>query len=309
MKIALDLIIKVLEDTANPEEKAIVIAWRQASQHHEDHYQAIKSTWNNSAIQASTFHPNIEIALKKVHSGITRRLFIKRLSSVAAILIVSLSLTWFLLLIQPDIEPLVYFAKQQSVIELADGSKVTLASGSTLSYPKEFNSNKRIVELKGKAYFEIAKHPGQTFLVQTLTTTTKVLGTKFTLNTYENKDQIYLDEGKVLFKSNSWFGNSTVLTPGEKAQIQSGMITKTWDINENHSAWASDRLKFKDVSLKKLVSVLEKHYQTKIHLAQPEIEELRFTGSFTQQSLVDVLEVIALTLQLKHDTETLTLYL
>jgi transmembrane sensor len=40
-------------------------------------------------------------------------------------------------------------------LKLSDGTSVWLNSGSSIKYPDRFVGNKRIVELKGEAYFEV----------------------------------------------------------------------------------------------------------------------------------------------------------
>src|SRR5690554_5831076 len=61
----------------------------------------------------------------------------------------------------------------KSNLVLQDGSKVILNSGSTLRYIKNFETDKRLLELTGEAYFEVAKDTVRPFMVQTGSVTTK----------------------------------------------------------------------------------------------------------------------------------------
>ena len=60
--------------------------------------------------------------------------------------------------------------------------KSVLKENTTLSYPEQFTGDKRIVKLKGEAFFDVAKNPHKAFVIQTKATTTKVLGTSFKLS-------------------------------------------------------------------------------------------------------------------------------
>ena len=63
-------------------------------------------------------------------------------------------------------------------IILADGTEVTLNRNATFSY-----NDSREGELKGEAYFNVAKNPEHPFVIHSEHLTVKVLGTEFTFNT------------------------------------------------------------------------------------------------------------------------------
>jgi transmembrane sensor len=70
-------------------------------------------------------------------------------------------------------------------IVLEDSSTVTLQPESELEYPKVFAKNKREVHLKGEAFFQITRNPNRPFLVLTDELVTQVLGTSFTVKSFE----------------------------------------------------------------------------------------------------------------------------
>ncbi len=105
----------------------------------------------------------------------------------------------------------------QYEVILPDGSKVLLNAASSLTYPASFVALKeRRVELKGEAYFEIAKDKRHPFIVKSENQEIKVLGTHFNINSYidEPVTKTTLVEGSVLIKVS---GVEEVLSPGNQA--------------------------------------------------------------------------------------------
>lgn len=72
---------------------------------------------------------------------------------------------------------------------LEDSSTVELEPGSALRYPSNFEAGRRVVILKGNAFFSIRKNPKRPFLVHAGSVTTRVLGTSFHVGTAANGRQ------------------------------------------------------------------------------------------------------------------------
>lgn len=91
-------------------------------------------------------------------------------------------------------------------LTLPDGSHITLASKSRLSYAHTFgsadtakNGTTRDVYLLGEAFFEVTKNPNRPFRVFANEIVTKVLGTSFTVRSFEKDTtiQVTVRTGKV----------------------------------------------------------------------------------------------------------------
>lgn len=305
------IIISSLEKKASREEVKELQAWRSESSTNEAYYQSIRQTWQNSNIKKSDVKADTEKALITTHRRMNRRLFIKRTAYAAALLIISLASVFTLQLFQQETLN-TFVAEQKSELLLNDGTRVILAEGSTLQYPDTFKSSTRKVQLKGKAYFEVVSNKNKPFIVETAYTKTKVLGTKFTLQSNKhNTDVLYLDEGKVSLKKHGLFTEKQILNPGEKAIYQQGEISKKMAINENVSAWASGELHFNNATLKEMIPILKQHYSTNIEVKNKQLENLRFSGTLSQTNAYEALKIVALTLQIQltENNQTLTLYL
>ncbi len=75
-------------------------------------------------------------------------------------------------------------------LTLSDGTRVWLNNESELTYPASFAGNERKVEIKGEAYFEVAKDPRRKFIVSSNGVGTEVLGTHFNVNAYKDEGNI-----------------------------------------------------------------------------------------------------------------------
>lgn len=99
---------------------------------------------------------------------------------------------------------------------LEDGTKVWLNASTHLSYPEQFASNNRTVQLEGEAYFEVAKDANRPFRIQSKGTTIEVLGTSFNVQSYAEKVSTVLVEGRVKVKKGE---HESLLTPGQQAEV------------------------------------------------------------------------------------------
>lgn len=110
---------------------------------------------------------------------------------------------------------------QKMTLTLSDGSTAELSPNSTLSYPENYNAEKRDVLLNGEAYFNVAKDVAKPFSVYSNSIVVTVLGTRFTLNSYEadNATKVILHEGRVMVKISNTPSedgkNEYYLSPGD----------------------------------------------------------------------------------------------
>lgn len=85
-------------------------------------------------------------------------------------------------------------------IALADGSALSLSPGSRIGYGNHFDTGSfRDVYLSGEAFFEVARNPDRPFRVFANELVTKVLGTSFTVRSFEGDTtiQVIVRTGKV----------------------------------------------------------------------------------------------------------------
>jgi len=308
----IELIIAHCEGSISESDERSLRAWRESHPDHEQFFRSFESIWKVTQSNSSSFQPQVETALTKVHRRMGRRLFIKHLSQVAAVILVLLGSWSVFHYMIPESNYQQFVAGHQQTLYLPDSTKVILAEGARLTYPETFSKGKRQVQLSGKAYFDVRHNAEQPFVITTQQAQTEVLGTRFTLIANpDGKEAVFLDEGSIAYSSKDWFGEKVILEPGQKATLKEGSITKVQQPHLNASSWATHQLRFKDTPLRVLIKELQEHYGVTIQLQPDRIGHLRFTGKLSQATAQEALRVVALTLKLKliQDNQTLILTL
>ncbi|HVU96312.1 MAG TPA: FecR domain-containing protein [Puia sp.] len=209
-----ELIIKFFEGKCNAQEVAIVTAWLNENPANLKKYIGEEEWENFQATQALLPEQSGKLwnnIYKNATPPVTRHSRF-RWTAVAASFLLVAGLSWL------------YHSKGQKTgsgaataaattnvsnttpqnkrLSLPDGSTVELSPNSTLSYADNFNSLKREVVLNGEAVFTIAKDAAKPFSVSSHSILVTVLGTRFTVNSYEagKATKVILHEGRVMVK-------------------------------------------------------------------------------------------------------------
>ncbi|PWK23833.1 FecR family protein [Arcicella aurantiaca] len=192
--------------------------------------------------------------------------------------------------------------KEAILIHLPDGSAVKLASKSKISYPANFEKNKRVVILLGEATFDIAKDASRPFLVYANEVTTKVLGTRFNVKAYESMKDIVVsvEEGKVsVYKNKKKASHENELTgvillPNQQAifdrssdQYNKKLIQKPTIINANPMSFS-----FNETPIQEVFKRIEIAYGIDIEFDESLLHGCQVTGTFDNESLFQKLDII-----------------
>lgn len=223
-----------------------------------------------------------------------------QMSRVAAILIVSFGIALLFNLSQTNkIEkvPIVSevtirkttAAGEKMQLTLSDGTKVWLNSSTQVEFPEEFGKDQRIITLTGEAYFEVEHDSLRPFTVRTEGLLTTVLGTSFNINTNQSgRTQVALVSGKVVVTSSL---KTFTLSPKELVDfdpIKTAFNVGNFEISEI-LAWKEGMLRFKNASLREVVTALEEWYGVEISLENDKGVKWQFSGEYKEQTLEDVL--------------------
>jgi len=178
---------------------------------------------------------------------------------------------------------------------LPDGTTGMLNGGSKLSYSLPFTNDRRI-KLEGEGWFDVNHDEEHPFEVSTFNSKVKVLGTSFNISAYpsENYIEVVLQKGKVEFLDDKSKVLGTIL-PSERFIFEDGNISKSVTDPAKFSAWTQGRLVFRGDSMAEVGRRIERWYNVKIELADPELRRYTFRATFEDDKLEDVLKFLSMT--------------
>lgn len=186
-------------------------------------------------------------------------------------------------------------------IELPDGSTVVLNRRSALLYKPSFGEENRTVELDGEGYFAVRPDPSKPFIIETSKGVVRVLGTSFTVLSYDSLQnvEVVVESGVVKFAVPE-AKSEMELTAGQKAVYHKDSKVLTTGLNDdvNFLSWKTGKMIFTNTPLLKVIETLNKTYHANITLSSAAAETCVVTVTFDGQSLEAVLKVLENTLNL-----------
>jgi len=303
-----DILVKYLAGETEPHEVAMIEVWRKASNENEKHFRQLETLWFSSAGLKESKAVNVYMAWEKIE---------ERIQSPAKGKVIQMNTRWLIAASLALIIGLTVFfvsrdhassghaemialnvSKVSQKLQLSDGSKLLVKSGQ-ISYPKEFNGNKRKVKLHaGKVFFEISPDKEKPFEIEANNTFITVVGTAFEVVSYVDYTQVMVKEGKVRFNTPN---GESLLTAGMAAKYnhKENKLENMPISGKNNFAYTSGKLVFEHEVLSDVVRDLNQYYDSEIILENATLEACVITSSFSNEKIENVLAVIAGTLNLE----------
>ncbi len=223
---------------------------------------------------------------------------------------------------------------------LQDGTTVWLNAGSNLMYnTNSFNKEDRQVTLIGEGFFQVAENHKKPFIVNAKNFKIVALGTAFNVKAYPDEDLVEttLVEGLVKIDgeqedkqafSITLRPNQHIALPAGKALIKDIPLTdpekfEAEDLNkivfaeipiavshkptlsnvmetELFTSWKDEKWIIKGENLGDLAIMLERRHNISIGFSTEELKKYRFTGTFQNETVEQVMQVLKLTAPLQY---------
>ncbi|WP_266206171.1 FecR family protein [Pontibacter kalidii] len=250
----------------------------------------------------------LKVAISGDGEGARLRILpLQALLKVAAVLalVVTAALTYYKY--KPDGQALQHLPteivtqnRERKVLQLRDGSVVHLNSGSRLVIQPNFGKSSIEVFLTGEAFFDVVSDTERPFIVKTPAISTRVLGTSFNVQAYDNEStaSVAVAEGKVsVAKEKQESGNpfDEKLFPGRKLTfVKAEGMYEVSDANvEQLSAWRHGLSYFDNEPIEAIARKLERKYDLEISVTGDVKPECRYTFWISDEPIEKVLEILS----------------
>lgn len=280
---------KLQSPRCNDEIRQEFSRWLNANPQHELAYEQCRALWlisddlrGDADLQRELDAARQRIAglrtgiSGKIHSHLKPRW--RSLGQMAAAILVALVFVYTTGQKAPT-EYTTYIGEQR-IVQLADGSSVTLNTNTKLSV--DYNRNQRLIHLyHGEAYFNVSKDPSRPFEVKAGKSVVRAVGTEFNVALLNQAVNVDVAEGVVEFEPVA-SKPATRLEVGDAVKYRSG--DNNVDISSANltrvSAWQIRKIYFDNNTLADAVEEYNRYTLQKITVVDSELNQQRITGIF-----------------------------
>jgi ferric-dicitrate binding protein FerR (iron transport regulator) len=294
--------IKYFRNELSEVEEKALFAWIEESDRNKQEFLDERKFWDLLLLNTPTNTKPLE-NIGGDQSGKTKKRWILEFSKIAAVFIIAALIGALFVKTHSKAEEVQAWNTievpigQRTCITLTDGTKVWLNAKTKFSFPDKFRSDIREVRLDGEAVFDVTHNEKANFVVRTKQYNVKVLGTKFSVYAYNNS-QIFeatLVRGKISLEEKSANPKPVILYPNQMATYNGDLENleiKTVDAKQN-LYWIEGIYSFDNQPLSSIIQRLERYYEVKIRVDNPELLNNKYTGKFRYSDSIDViLEVV-----------------
>jgi len=302
------LIFNYLQGKASKEEIEALETWLSDSVENVTYYKQLRNIWDSSVDLPVSTENALSHVMKQIDHQYKAITFWHFWQKVAAVLLfpLLLSVAWFGITRNAEHRRMetayntvnAAFGSFSS-LELPDGSRVWLNSGSSLKYPMRFSEHNRHVYLNGEAYFEVHSDARSPFFVNTPYFAVQATGTRFNVATYKNNlvPSVTLVEGKVSVQEISQGRHNETLAsllPGQHMEYDTLLgktVIQTVDTYK-YVAWKDGKLVFRNDLLSEVARRISLQYNVDIEVIGDKINNNRYRATFENQPLNELLELL-----------------
>lgn len=199
----------------------------------------------------------------------------------------------------------------KSLVTLPDGTLVHLNAKSSLTYSQDFGRTDRKIELSGEGFFEVKKDTKKKFTVGTGYMNITVLGTKFNVYAYEDKDMVEMSlvEGSVNITTERPPYRSINVKPNEKVTYNknTGELIHSHTNNKMETAWMTKELVFRSEPLRNVFSCLSRKFAVTFNVNDEKLLNDIYTGTFDDENIESIMRVLKMHYKFDYKNEDNTI--
>ena len=303
------LLPKYFAGEATPEEQRVIDDWLSADEKNRTEFDAFSKLWNITGKVQPGDEINLEkewrLLEKEISPARVKKISLVRILQIAASVLL-VSVLGFAGLKYAGMKSEKAPAAEFSTLKMSDGTIISLNAGSRITYRKGYGVTHRNIDLKGEAYFEVAKNESLPFIITAGDASIQVTGTKFNVRAYKDQTEVKVTvtEGSVRLYETGQSAKEAILSAGETGTFDRTLkvVKKQPLLNMNDIAWKTRILDFHNTTLSEVAAVLENTYHRKVWV-DPAVRLCPLTVRFENQELTPVLNVLRSTLDLTITVE------
>lgn len=282
-----ELIKKYITGWASEDEKTQILAWAKSDKKNMSELLAIRKLYDVTLWQQR------DVMANRKKSSKLHFLRFAKIASVAAVFIALLGMSWYIFDLRQQLpstamQTISVPPGQRVELTLADGTNVWLNAGTTFTFPNNFSSENREVELNGEGYFTVSRNEKKPFIVKTSFYNVKVLGTEFNVMAYAKTPmfEVSLLKGSVEVYSDARH-QKVLLEPNTQASMENDELIKSPLIHFGNLLWKEGVICFDDEPVDRLIEKLELYFDTRIVVKNEAFMKKRYTGKFQAKKGVE----------------------
>lgn len=288
-------------DDALAEEAALWVARLQSSDARDEDRRAFADWLARDPLHGEAFNDMQSLWGELEHVPITRPAARKRpvgrRATAVALLALCLTSLALLLLQQSGLadrwqaDHFTPVGQTQELV-LDDGSRVTLNTDSALKIVFTA-AERRIVLLRGEAFFDVAHNAARPFIVETHDLTATALGTRYSVRAADDSEAqaVEVEKGRVEVASGS---DRAVLEAGDMASVgETGRIVRAKGDVAARSAWREGKLVFSNQPLSEVLAVLGRYRHGRIIILDDAAARVEISGIFDLHDTDEALHILS----------------
>ncbi|BEG99259.1 FecR family protein [Bacteroides sedimenti] len=308
------LIAKHFSEELTIDEENMLTSWLNEDVNNIAYFNQLRNIWQ---VSYPSFNPET-IDVAKAEKKIMKTIKVKRWTQmpavvwwqrIAAIIILPLFLLMaYLINKEKNLTAEVVYQEifspfgVRSQVNLPDGSKVWLNSGSRLKYPVVFKSGIRDVYLSGEAYFEVHSDKNNPFMVKTANLAVKATGTAFNVEAYSTDSVIAvtLVHGKVNVELNN--DRNIALVPNQRLSYNNKSNSYNLAKVDTYKwcTWRNGILVFRNDPLDYVFKKIGQMYNVDILVKDTQIASQPYRATFEGESLEEILRLMKMTAPIRY---------